>query len=94
MIESHSATVDKFSVFSINNALKIYMFYKPERKQTMPICRRQTSCGSLQGWRASNIQIAMGTDLFAHSEGLQPCDGSAQDQGVDIMSTFICVDSL
>lgn len=24
---------------------------------------------------------------FAHCEGLQACDGSAQDEGVDVMST-------
>lgn len=26
--------------------------------------------------------------LFAHGEGLQPCDGSAEDQGVDVVSTW------
>ncbi len=53
----------------------------------------------LQSWRASYISnsrfLLVGlrwggskrSDLFAHSEGLQSRDGSAQDQGVDVMST-------
>ena len=36
----------------------------------------------------SGAAVSKRSDLFVHSEGLQPCDGSAQDEGMDIMSTW------
>lgn len=34
------------------------------------------------------LEAVAGGGLAAYSEGLQPCDGSSQDQGVDIMSAW------
>lgn len=75
------------------------IFHKPEGKQALPLCRWQfikmiwkllidmwvTFLTADSCW--SGAAVSKRSDLFVHSEGLQPCDGSAQDQGMDIMST-------